>query len=115
MAITFLNHIPNGHSIIVDHINNISTDNRLENLQLITNRENLSKDKKNGTSKYTGVSWFKRGKKWHSSININNKKVHLGYFIDDLEASNQYQLALKNIDKYDDDNKKFRDFLKSIK
>jgi len=28
---------------IVDHINNIKTDNRLDNLQLITNRENLKK------------------------------------------------------------------------
>ena len=28
---------------IVDHINSIKTDNRLDNLQLITNRENLKK------------------------------------------------------------------------
>ena len=31
---------------VVDHINNIKTDNRLDNLQLLTNRENIIKDHK---------------------------------------------------------------------
>lgn len=47
VAMAFLNHKPNKtNEIVVDHINNIRFDNRLENLQLITNRENNSKDKK---------------------------------------------------------------------
>ena len=33
---------------VVDHINNIKTDNRLDNLQLITQRENTIKDHKGG-------------------------------------------------------------------
>ena len=33
---------------VVDHINNIKTDNRLGNLQLITNSENMKKDHKGG-------------------------------------------------------------------
>ena len=33
---------------VVDHINNIRTDNRLDNLQLMTNRENTKKDHKGG-------------------------------------------------------------------
>jgi len=44
VAMTFLNHIPNyKQDIVVDHINNIKTDNSLENLQLITQRENTIK------------------------------------------------------------------------
>jgi len=47
MAMTFLGYEPknNTKELIVDHINNISTDNRLKNLQLITQKENLTKDR----------------------------------------------------------------------
>ena len=43
MAICWLNHIPNGVKLVVDHINNDRLDNRLENLQLITQKENVQK------------------------------------------------------------------------
>jgi len=100
VAIAFLNHIPDGtNKIVVDHINNIPTDNRLENLQLISNRENLSKDKKNTSSKYTGVSWHKKNKKWLARIRINGNRKHLGYFINEIEASNAYQNTLKNLEE----------------
>lgn len=97
VAMAFLNHITNGYEIVVDHINNIPTDNRLENLQLITQRENVSKDIVNSSSKYTGVSWYKRDNKWKSSIRIKGNKKHLGYFKCEIEASKAYQEALKNI------------------
>jgi hypothetical protein len=63
-------------------------------LQLITNRENSSKDKKNGTSQYTGVSWNKSRNKWRVYININNKNKYLGLFTDEYEAHLVYQKAL---------------------
>jgi hypothetical protein len=59
VARTFLNHKPCGHKLVIDHKNNIRTDNRLENLQLISHRENISKDQKNTSSNYTGVCWHK--------------------------------------------------------
>jgi hypothetical protein len=95
VAMAFFNHKPNGtHKIVVDHINNIKTDNRLVNLQLISQRENTSKDKKS-TSQYTGVCWAKSNNKWTASININNKVKKLGYFTDEYEAHLAYQKALK--------------------
>jgi hypothetical protein len=100
VAITFLNHVPNGHKIIVDHIDNNPLNNRLDNLQLITHRENSSKDRK-GTSKYTGVSWCKPYKKWVAQININGKVKHIGRFANEIQASNAYLYELKNIQQHD--------------
>ena len=101
VAIYFLNHTPNGLTIVVDHINGIKTDNRVENLQLVTTRENTStcyrKDKKTFSSKYVGVSWKKRDNKWQSAIQINGKTKHLGYFDNELDASNAYQNKLKEV------------------
>ena len=98
MAITFLNHTPDGYNgLIVDHKDNDKLNNRLENLQLVTARYNLSKDKKGCTSKYTGVCWHKTYNKWISAIIINGKKKHLGYFIDEYDAHLAYQSKLKEI------------------
>lgn len=95
VAMAFLGHKPDGtHKLVVDHINNNPLDNRLENLQIVTQRKNLSKDKK-GLSKYTGVSWHKSSKKWISKIRINGKNIHLGLFNTELEASETYQNKLK--------------------
>tara|TARA_R110000751_G_scaffold4767_1_gene23101 strand:- start:90 stop:569 length:480 start_codon:yes stop_codon:yes gene_type:complete len=94
VAVAFLGHKPCGYKVVIDHINNIQSDNRFENLRLTTNRYNTSKDKKNKTSKYTGVSWSKSTSKWVTHIKINGKSKHLGLFTDELEASNAYQKAL---------------------
>ena len=96
VAIAFLGHIPCGFNLVVDHINTIKTDNNLDNLQIITHRENCSKDKK-GSSKYTGVSWYKSSQKWRAEIKINGKGKYLGYFKTELEASEAYQKKLKTI------------------
>lgn len=97
MAITFLNHKTGNRKIVVDHINNIKTDNRLQNLQIITQRKNTSKDQINGTSKYTGVSFDYSRNKWISSISIDGKCNHLGRFNSELKASIAYQNKLKKI------------------
>ena len=94
VAIAFLGHEPCGHSLVVDHIDNDKLNNNLNNLQLIPNRENCSKDKKGGSSQYVGVSWSKRSSKWKAYITINGKIKYLGCFKDELEASNKYREAL---------------------
>lgn len=95
MAMAFLEHIPCGKNIVVDHINNIKTDNRVENLQLISVRENSSKDKKGYSSKYVGVHFDKKSNKWRARIHINGKKIHLGSYTDELKANEAYQNKLK--------------------
>ena len=97
VAITFLNHKVDKHKIVVDHINNNPQDNRVENLQLITARENCSKDRINTSSKYTGVTWDKSKNKWTSQIQINKKQLHLGRYKTELEAHQAYQNKLKTL------------------
>jgi hypothetical protein len=98
VAMAFLNHKPDGtHKIVVDHINHDKLDNRVENLQVITNRENCSKDVKNKSSKYTGVCWDKSRSKWASRIKINGKNHYLGRFNCEEEANQVYQNKLKTI------------------
>ncbi len=97
VAMAFLGHKPNGVENIVDHIDNKKNNNNLNNLQIISNRLNNSKDKKNSTSKYIGVSWDKKSNKWQSCISIKTKTIFLGYFINELEASEAYQNKLKTL------------------
>ena len=96
VAMSFLEHIPYGYSFICDHKNNLKEDNRLENLQIITQRENTSKDRKRCTSKFTGVYWNKKIKKWQSSIVIKGKQIMLGSFETETEASEYYINALNS-------------------
>lgn len=85
------------NDLVVDHINNIKTDNRIENLQYITHRINVTKDKKNTVSKYVGVTFEKKINKWRSRIRINKKNIHLGYFNDEYEAHLRYLQELESI------------------
>ena len=96
VAIAFLNHIPVGnYKIVVDHINNDKLDNRLENLQLINPRLNVTKDIRRNLP--TGVYQRPNGR-FVSKIYMNNTYNHLGTFDTIEEASIVYQEALKKGD-----------------
>lgn len=97
VAIAFLNHSPCGKSLVVNHKNFNRTDNRVENLEVITQRENTNKKHLNSTSKYTGVSWHKKNKHWYARIIINGKKVYLGCFKNEYDAHLAYENKLKEI------------------
>ena len=56
--------------------------------------KDINKKTSKHSSKYTGVSWHIRYKKWTSSIRIKGVLKPLGYFTDELEASEAYQEAL---------------------
>ena len=90
MAITYLNHKPSGLLEVVDHINNDRRDNRLENLQLITNRENVSRSRNRDLP--TGVDYS--GSRFMSRIYTDGKSRYLGTFNTPGEASKAYQDAL---------------------
>ena len=97
VAEAFLGHIPCGYKLVVDHIDNNPLNNHVSNLQLISARHNLSKDKKNKTSKYTGVSWNKQKSKWIAQLNIGMTKIYLGQFNCELAAAFAYNSKLNTI------------------
>jgi hypothetical protein len=97
VAIAFLNHKPDGFKLVVNHINFNRSDNRFENLEIVTHRENSNQKHLKSTSKYTGVSWCNTCKKWVSSISINNKKKTLGRFTNEHDAHLAYENKLKEL------------------
>lgn len=80
---------------ILDHVNGIKSDNRIENLRPanLTENNRNRKPQPNSTSKYLGVSWDRRLKRWVARIG----KKHLGCFKDEDDAARAYDAASKRI------------------
>lgn len=117
VAIYFLKHKPDGQNMVVNHINLNKLDNRLENLEIITQRENSNLKHINSSSKYVGVSIIKRYKSYNlyrACIRMNSDPIYLGDYQDELLASEIYQIAVKNIDKFNGDRNLFRKLIKSL-
>ena len=68
-------------------------------MQIISQRENSTKDKNNKYSDYVGVTFHKKDKRWQSSIVIDGSQVYLGYFKHEERASIAYNFALTQLDK----------------
>ena len=97
VAEAFLGFVPNGSTLVVNHINFIRSDNRIENLEIVTMRENTNQKHLKSTSKYVGVCWNKTANKWRASIITNRNSKHIGYFTNEYDAHLAYQKALTEI------------------
>jgi hypothetical protein len=77
---------------VIDHINGNKSDNRKENLRIVTIRQNTwntgKRNDKNVTSNYKGVS-YERGRH-RVKIGYNDKKENIGTFLDEVSAANAY-------------------------
>ena len=95
----FGNKMRNGIILQIDHKDENKLNNKIDNLQLLSLRENRSKycilQKK--SSKYIGVCWRKDKNRWASRITINGKLKFLGYSKDEYIAHLKYQKALKEV------------------
>lgn len=96
VAMAFLGHKPCRHKLVIDHIDSNPSNNRVENLRIVTNRENLSKERTIKSGMPTGVHLNKKSNKYISQITINRIQRHLGSFNTIEEASEAYQKALAN-------------------
>lgn len=77
---------------MLDHINGDKKDNRIENLRKCNYSQNNRnrKSAKGSSSKFLGVSWNKKSKKWAAKTRINGKCVHLGYYHNEDDAGRAY-------------------------
>ena len=73
----------------IDHIDGDKTNDRIENLQILSNQQNLAKKKKNtnGSSKYRGVVFRKDWKKFEARVRKWGKKYKFGCYEDEKEAA----------------------------
>lgn len=96
VAMAFLNHKTSAKSRVVDHINGIKNDNRVSNLQVISQRKNVLKgSRERCSSNYYGC--HKIRDKWRSTITIKGKSTYLGTFETPIEAHNAYKKAMSEI------------------
>ena len=65
------------------------------NIRFVTSTQNLQnrRENKNCSSKYKGVYWNKRRKKWQVSICVNGKPTYLGRFKNEIDAAEAYDAA----------------------
>jgi hypothetical protein len=84
--------------LFVDHINHNGLDNRIANLRTATPQQNSYNRihfTKNPSSKYKGVSFKKRTKKWQAQIHYEGKRKFIGSFDNEIEAAKAYDKAAK--------------------
>lgn len=84
---------------VIDHIDNNGLNNDLKNLQVITQRENSSKDRFriDSTSKYIGVYYNKTKRTYQSYIYIDGKLKYLGSSKDEEFLNIIYKNKVKEI------------------
>lgn len=66
----------------LDHVNHDKSDNRIENLRVVTNAENHQNSpiRRSNTSGAVGVSRYSARDKWQAQIRCNGTHEHLGHF-----------------------------------
>lgn len=79
-----------------DHIDRNKLNNQRNNLRECSHAQNCankSKQNKKTTSKYKGVSFYKRTGKWQAYIKHNYAQKNLGHFLSEEDAAKAYNNA----------------------
>ena len=84
-------------TLVVNHKDFNKENNNVDNLELVTQRENANHKHIKSSSQYSGVTWWQERKKWVSQIWNNGTKKHLGIFNNELDASQAYQNTLNTL------------------
>lgn len=85
---------------MIDHINGISTDNRIDNLRDVTNTVNQQNQKTahaNSKSGLIGACWNKQNKAWKAQITHQGKVIYLGLYKTSQLAHEEYLTAKRKL------------------
>ena len=93
--------ILNFPSLRIDHKDGNGLNNTIDNIRPATVSQNAMNNKKriNTSSKFKGVSWDKRKKKWAVCLRVNKIQFRFGYYDCEVAAALQYDTHAVNIYK----------------
>lgn len=78
--------VPDG--LELDHLCCQHACGNVEHLEAVTHRENMTRhwQRRGSSSRYPGVSWRKREKKWYAYVYADGRMMSLGFYCDEDEA-----------------------------
>lgn len=84
---------------LVDHVNGNGLDNRRVNLRIATRTQNAMNKSSlaNTSSQYKGVSWKKEMGRWVAQITSKKRRLHIGYFADEVAAAHAYDRIARQL------------------
>lgn len=81
-----------------DHKNGNGLDNQRQNLRVCTKSNNMYNQKvqtRSKSSKFKGVYWSNKYRKWVAQIRVNHKAIWLGNFNLEIDAAKAYDATAK--------------------
>jgi hypothetical protein len=83
----------------IDHINHVTSDNRIANLREATRSQNSANSgpRRNNKSGKKGVFFLRQTGKWRASIRKDKRRIYLGCFDTVEEAHASYAAAARDI------------------
>lgn len=84
-------------SVYLDHINGITSDNRLCNLREADSRKNQQNQYTHRSGRLPGSYLDKRRNKWCAQITIKGKRKNLGYFTSEADAHKRYLQEIESL------------------